>query len=167
MSRRLLYALLTGRFSTPPIVQDDVESFFWVLVYCVYRTLMASEAGTLEEHEYLKCAFRAAFGRRLVLKIYDARGSTTTISHLMRSSLANDLTPFHLRMLLRQFNFAVRLEEERAYGITYTVQWEKPPLLDVRKAFTHQSILNAFKTITRELHDHPKLDLPFGRASVA
>ncbi|KAI0641630.1 hypothetical protein C8Q79DRAFT_282695 [Trametes meyenii] len=62
MSRRLLHSMRTKDTSVVPTAADDVESFFWVLVYAVFRKLLAAPTANKEEEEEVLTHFRSTFG---------------------------------------------------------------------------------------------------------
>ncbi|KAI0641627.1 hypothetical protein C8Q79DRAFT_918896 [Trametes meyenii] len=74
MSRRLLHSLHFKDASLVPTAADDVESFFWVLVYAVFRKLLAAPTANDEEKTEVLTHFRDTFGRTSVLEILTARG---------------------------------------------------------------------------------------------
>ncbi|KAI0641631.1 hypothetical protein C8Q79DRAFT_282658 [Trametes meyenii] len=71
MSRHLLEAVHYQE-TTVSTAADDVESLFWVLVYAVFRKLLAAPTADVEKEQVLT-HFRNTFGRTSVLEILTAR----------------------------------------------------------------------------------------------
>lgn len=55
MSRRFLWHISQGRTPVQRSVTDDIESFYWVLLYAVLRKLVASMAGTVGRQQQRIC----------------------------------------------------------------------------------------------------------------
>ncbi|KAI0368171.1 hypothetical protein BV20DRAFT_1114311 [Pilatotrama ljubarskyi] len=61
MSCRLLRALERNKTSIEHTAEDDVESFYWVLIYAILRKLITTKVGTPEEQRRLVQTFREAY----------------------------------------------------------------------------------------------------------
>ncbi|KAH9896108.1 hypothetical protein C8Q73DRAFT_789892 [Cubamyces lactineus] len=164
MSVRLLEALSSDNGSTPSTIEDDLESFLWVLVYAVYRRLRSRIPRNCdsEESKHLIDAFRTAFGGRTIRKIIGARKSTSAIERLVESPLIIQNTSKFLRSLLAQYN-AVMYFRRHFYstGVYYKAQPSPALLVSEDDAFTHEGMLNALRSALNKLHDHPELDHSF------
>ncbi|KAI0667496.1 hypothetical protein C8Q78DRAFT_1082214 [Trametes maxima] len=77
MSRRLLHSMCIQDTSAVPTAADDVESFFWVLVYALMRKMIATEVGTTGEKIKLMDQFRSYFGGTSVAEILASRTNTS------------------------------------------------------------------------------------------
>ncbi|KAI0653487.1 hypothetical protein C8Q70DRAFT_1035750 [Cubamyces menziesii] len=154
LSRRLLEAILNGKPTPPTTVEDDVESFLWVLVYAIYRRICFLDVDNSEEQKTLRRAFTKSFGGRTTEEILDARD--TTIKRLTDSPLVIQHASAPLRYLLRQFQFTMVLAAERSYGTPLTINVSQHSA-----AFAHQSLLHALRSVLNQLCDHPELDHRF------
>ncbi|KAJ8495523.1 hypothetical protein ONZ51_g1659 [Trametes cubensis] len=164
MSVRLLNAISSDNRSTSSTIEDDLESFLWVLVYAVYRRVRSRiprNCGS-EESKHLVDAFRTAFGGRTIGEIIRARKSTSAIEHLAGSSFVIQNTSEFLRSLLAQYN-AVMYFRRQFYstGVYYQLQPSPAVLVSEGDAFTHEGMLNALRNVLAQLRDHPELDHSF------
>ena len=164
MSVRLLDAISSDNRSIPSTIEDDLESFLWVLVYAVYRRIRSRiprNCGS-EESKHLVDAFRTTFGGRTIGEIIRARKSTSAIEHLAGSSFVIQNTSEFLRSLLAQYN-AVMYFRRQFYstGVYYQLQPSPAVLVSEGDAFTHEGMLNALRSVLAQLRDHPELDHSF------
>ncbi|KAI0641615.1 hypothetical protein C8Q79DRAFT_1106513 [Trametes meyenii] len=82
MSRRLLHSLSIKDASLVPTAADDVESFFWVLVYAVFRKLLAAPTANDEEKTEVLTHFKSTFCRTSVSDITTNRGTLLVLRWL-------------------------------------------------------------------------------------
>ncbi|KAI0667492.1 hypothetical protein C8Q78DRAFT_1082212 [Trametes maxima] len=104
MSRRLLQAV-HYKETTVSTAADDVESFFWVLVYAVFRKLLAAPTTDVEEKQVLT-HFRNTFGRTSVLEIFTARGGAFHEGIYKQNTYCR-MVSYPLRLLLDQYHFLI------------------------------------------------------------
>ncbi|KAI0667479.1 hypothetical protein C8Q78DRAFT_981882 [Trametes maxima] len=100
MSRRLLEAAHYQEI-TASTAADDVESFFWVLVYAVFRKLLAAPTTDVEEKQVLT-HFRNTFGRTSVPEILTAR-STPFHDGIYKQATYCEMVSYPLRLLLSEY----------------------------------------------------------------
>ncbi|KAI0667138.1 hypothetical protein C8Q78DRAFT_389290 [Trametes maxima] len=100
MSRRLLEAAHYQEI-TASTAADDVESFFWVLVYAVFRKLLAATTTDVEEKQVLT-HFRNTFGRTSVLEIFTARGGAFH-DGIYKQATYCEMVSYPLRELLLEY----------------------------------------------------------------
>ncbi|KAL7277933.1 hypothetical protein ACG7TL_007881 [Trametes sanguinea] len=112
MSRRLLAALMSGQQSVTTTVQDDVESFLWVLLYAVLRRLVMVHVGSAEEREGLKEAFCKAFGGVSLRTIYKSRISSHTLD-IWALPLVERFTSKPMQKIFLKYMVSLNVQLER------------------------------------------------------
>ncbi|CDO72570.1 hypothetical protein BN946_scf184983.g53 [Trametes cinnabarina] len=169
MSRRLLAALMSGQQSVTTTVQDDVESFLWVLLYAVLRRLVMVHLGENQERQRLKTAFCNAFGGMSLQTIYDSRISSHTLD-IWALPLVEDLTSWPMRLIFQKYvvSFNAQRENDIAQHIASRLQGaSRSPLLEMsRKSkklvaadFSYDGMLGTLERSLQLLKDSPELDI--------
>ena len=164
MSVRLLDAISSDNRSIPSTIEDDLESFLWVLVYAVYRRVRSRIPRNCspEESKHLVDAFRTAFGGRTIREIIGARKSTSTIEQLVESPLIIENTSEFLRSLFVQYNTVMYHRRQVHFSrLHYRVEPSRDAFVSEGDAFTHEGMINALRSVLAQLRDHPELDHSF------
>ncbi|KAI0641616.1 hypothetical protein C8Q79DRAFT_988260 [Trametes meyenii] len=100
MSRHLLEAIIYQE-TTVSTAADDVESFFWVLVYAIFRKLLAAPTDDIEKKQVLT-HFRNTFGRTSVPEILAARGAAFH-DGIFKQATYCEMVSYPLRQLLLEY----------------------------------------------------------------
>ncbi|KAH9858542.1 hypothetical protein C2E23DRAFT_6538 [Lenzites betulinus] len=153
MSRRLLLHLRAGKTSIQNEPEDDVESFFWVLLYAIFRKIIiiAGDDQGISKDAARKF-FADMFGQTTIFDIYLMRSSMLGLSELLRSNrfVGKHIThPLH--HIIAKCYKDVRAEDstDRDYDLTDSEDEEKedrpyqnaPVSFPVSEAFTYAKIM--------------------------
>ncbi|OSD02205.1 hypothetical protein PYCCODRAFT_1459153 [Trametes coccinea BRFM310] len=168
MSRRLLAALMSGQQSVTTTVQDDVESFFWVLLYAVLRRLVMVHVGSAEEREGIKEAFCKAFGGVSLRTIYDSRANSYTLN-IWALPLVERFTSGPMQLIFQKYMHSVhaQLESDIQQRISSRLQAASPSPAPKKSRkskkreaadFTYEGMLGILEHSVKLLTDSPEQD---------
>ncbi|KAI0641626.1 hypothetical protein C8Q79DRAFT_282508 [Trametes meyenii] len=101
MSQRLLQAVHYKETSVSTAA-DDVESFFWVLVYAISRKLLAAATADVEKKQVLT-HFRNTFCGASVLEIMKARSGEAFHDGIYKQATYCEMVSYPLRQLLSEY----------------------------------------------------------------
>ncbi|KAL1938057.1 hypothetical protein VTO73DRAFT_12068 [Trametes versicolor] len=149
ISRRLLRHLASGETAAQtPKVDDNVESFFWVLLYAVLRKLVATMTRDGPQQQRIRAIFSEIYGSTSASQILDGRaaGFSILLEHdLLNGNIFIDSTSLPLRMLLwryiRDSSIARMLGCTRPRAAPgYVGVWAGPEAEPVSDAFSHRRL---------------------------
>ncbi|CDO72565.1 hypothetical protein BN946_scf184983.g48 [Trametes cinnabarina] len=169
MSRRLLAALMSGQQSVTTTVQDDVESFLWVLLYAVLRRLVMVHVGTAEERDDVKAAFCKAFGGMSLQTIYKSRVHSSALD-IWDLPLVEDLTSWPMRLIFQKYMDSIYAErqsyiEERMSSSRQAASSSPAPKKSRKSEipeagdFTYDGMLGTLEHAVKLLKDSPQRDI--------
>ncbi|EIW53045.1 uncharacterized protein TRAVEDRAFT_53462 [Trametes versicolor FP-101664 SS1] len=168
MSRRLLRHLASGEtLAQPPKVDDDVESFFWVLLYAVLRKLVATMTGDGPQQQRIHTIFSEIYGGPSASQILDGRaaGFSILLEHdLLNGNIFIHSTSLPLRMLLwryiRDSSIARMLGCTRPRAAPgYVGVWAGPEAEPVSEAFSHRRLKESLEKAIVSLRNEIPVDV--------